>query len=67
MSVLCCVTLYLLCRLTEYTVVATALSPPSTGGMPEIGLNVSLACYYKATRADPLKSGYRTMAHLEPL
>ena len=37
MIVLCCVSFGLLCRLTKYIVVDTALGPTLTVGMPEIG------------------------------
>ena len=44
-SVLCGVTCHLLCWLTKYTVVGTALGPTSTVGMPAISPGVTQALF----------------------
>ena len=45
MSVLCCLTCHLLCGLTKYTVVGTALSPVSTLGMLAVSPGVPQALF----------------------
>ena len=42
---LCCVTFHPLCRLTNYTIVGTALGPSLTVSMPAIGPGVSQALF----------------------
>ena len=44
-SVLCCVTFHLLCGLTKYTIVGTALDPTSTVRMSAIGPSVPQALF----------------------
>ena len=45
MSMLCCVTFHLLCELTSYSVIGTALSPILTVGMLVVGPGVSQALF----------------------
>ena len=45
MNVLCCVPFHLLCVLTKYTIVGTALSPALTVGMLAIGPGDSQALF----------------------
>ena len=44
-SVLCCVTFHLLCGLTKYTIVGTALDPTSTVRMSAIGCSIPQALF----------------------
>ena len=55
MGVLCCIIFNPLCKLSDYTVVGTALDPTLTVGMQQLAL-VSLRLYFhQATSVDPLK------------
>ena len=47
MGVLCCVTFHPLCRLSDYTVVGTALNPTLTVGMPAFGPGDSQALFLR--------------------
>ena len=69
MNVLCCVPFSLLCGLSKYTVVGTALRPTFTLGMLAIDPSDSHALFSPATGTDPLRSGPRTavVMHLDPL
>ena len=68
-SMLCCVTFYLLCELSDYTVVGSALGSMLTVSMLVI-VPVSLrCCFHQSSRVDPLKSGPRiaVIMDLDPL
>ena len=68
-GMLCCVTFYLLCELSDYTVVGSALGSMLTVSMLVI-VPVSLrCCFHQSSRVDPLKSGPRiaVIMDLDPL
>ena len=69
MNELCCVPFCLLCGLTIYTVLGTALILTLTVGMPAIDPGVSQALFLPATGTDPLRSGPKTavVMYLDPL
>jgi len=69
MGMLCCVTFYLLCELSDYTVVGTALGSMLTVSMLVIVLVSLRCCFYQSPRVDPLKSGPRiaVIMDLDPL
>ena len=68
MGVLCSVTFNPFCKLSDYSVVGTALGTTFTMGMPAIAL-VSLRRCYQDNSIDPLKSGPRiaVILDLDPL
>lgn len=56
MGVLCWVTFHLLCKLSDYADVGTALGSTVTVGMLAVGPSVSQMLLSPVTRVDPLKS-----------
>ena len=69
MRKLCCVTFYLFCEFTSYTVVDTALSLTLTWVCWQLALVSVQHCFHQATSIDPLKSGPRieVTVDLDPL